>query len=326
MPRYLQASEGQTSYGIESTAYSAASSSTTYFGLIRDEHTPPVPNPQTTMTTSGADRQPYVNSPDPIDYSWTVPYDLLDHNAPLEIAMGSRTTSAKDPDSDGSDEYNEHLFELANRLPTATVQVNQADVDLEAKYIGCKSTLSISASQGDPLGIEQEIMAQSYTYDDTVSTAPDLSIPQLTPFRFHHVGDVVLSNPSDGSAIKSLATVSAADISVDSGLEANHHSGREPYAIKETTAADLLDASMDFTIEDLDLFKRAADAAAPVDIELPFVRDTDGSGNEIDAAYIRLTDVDITAAPVPRASEGDLVPTVEVAPTGMEIEIREPLV
>jgi len=321
MPRYLQASEGQTSYGIEGTAYNQASSSTTYFGLIRDEHEPPVPNPQTSMTTSGADRQPYVNSPDPIDYQWTVPYDLLDHNAPLEVAMGSRTSSTQN--SGASDEYTEHLFELANRLPTMTVQHNQADTDLEAHYIGCKSNLSISFSQGDPVQLEQEIMAQSYTYDDTVSTAPDLSIPQTTPFRFHHVGDVTLSNPSDGSTIKTLATISSGDVGLDNGLEANHHSGREPYAIKETSAAGLFDTSMDFTITDLDLFKRAADAAAPVDIEIPFVRETVNS-TPIDAAYIRLLECDITSAPVPRPSEGDLVPNIEVMPTGLEIEIREP--
>ena len=322
MPRYLQASAGQTSYGIEDTRYTQASDPTTYFGLIRDEHEPPVPNPQTPMTTSGADRKPIVNSPDAIEYSWTVPYNLLDHNAPLEIAMGSRTSQTVN--SGAADEYTEHLFELANRLPTATVQVNQEDVDYEGYYIGCKSNLSLSFARGDPLQVEQELMAQSFDYADNVGSMPDLSIPSRTPFRFHHIGgSVTLSDPSDGSTVKSLATATSGDIGIDNGLEANHHSGREPYAVKETSAEELFDVSLDFTITDLDLFKRAADADAPVDIELPFVRE-EANGTPIDAVYVRLEEAELTSAPVPRPSEGDLEPTIEVQPTGMEIEIREP--
>lgn len=322
MVRYLQASEGQTSYGIESSAYTQASSSTTPFGIIRDDHDPPAPNPQQALPTEGAGRKPYVNSPEPIDYEWSIPFDVLDHNAPFEIALGSRTSTTKN--SGNADEYTEHLFQLANRLPTATIQHNQADVGLEAHYIGTKGNLSLSASQGEILGAEMTTKPAALTYSTGVSTAPSLGIPEMTPFRFNHVGDVTLSDPSDGSTIKTLATISAVDWSIDNGLEANHHGGREPYAIKETTAGELFGTnSYDLTIEDLDLYKRAVDDKAPVDIEVPFVRET-ANGTDIDAVYIRDLNAKITSAPVPRPSEGDLVPSVEVSPTDAEIEIREP--
>lgn len=326
MPRYFQASEGQLSYGIEGTKYSTATDATTYFGLIREESTPPNPNPQTPMSTDGTPRKPYVNSPDPIEYQWTIPFNVLDHEAPFEVALGSRTTTTKN--SGSSNEYTEHLIETASRLPTMTVQQNQVDAGLEAKYIGTKSNLTLSFSQGEPVNAEMEVMAATQTYSENVTTAPTLGssgVPQKTPFRFHHVGDVTLSDPSDGSTIKSLATISSGEAGIDNGLEADHHKGREAYAIVEGSAEDIFDSSMDFTIEDLDLYKRAADAAAPVDIEVPFVRETDsGTSTAIDAMYLRLLGCDITNAPVPDAGEGSLVPSIDVQPTDMEIEIRTP--
>jgi hypothetical protein len=322
MVRYAQASEGQTSYGIEGTRYSQASSSTTYFGFIRDDHEPPAPNPHQTLTTEGADRVPYVNSPEPIDYEWTVPFDVLDHNAPFEVALGSRTSTTKN--SGSADEYTEHLFELANRLPTMTLQHNQADLSLEAHYIGTKANLSLSASQGEILSAEMTVRPAQLTYNDSVSTTPNLGIPEQDPFRFSHVGDMTLTDPSNGSTIKTVAEITAVDWSIDNGLEANHHGGREPYAIKETTAGDLLGTNTyDVTITDLDLYKRAVDNQARVNIEVPFVRDTE-SGTDTDAIYIRDKKAKIVDAPVPRSSEGDLVPSIEVAPTDTEIEVREP--
>jgi len=326
MPRYFQASEGQLSYGIEGTKYTAASDATVYFGLIRDESTPPNPNPQTPMSTDGTPRKPHLNSPDPIEYQWTVPFNVLDDNAPFEVALGQRATTTKN--SGSSNEYVEHLFTTASRLPTMTVQHNQVDAGLEAQYIGTKSNLTLSWSQGEPVNAEMEVMATTRTMSTGVSTAPTLGssgVSEKTPFRFNHVGDVTLSDPSGGSTIKTLATISSGEASVDNGLEADHHKGREPYSVVEGSAEDIFEATLDFTITDLDLYQRAAEAKDPVDIEIPFIRQVDSStSTAIDAMYVRLLKADLTNAPVPDASEGKLEPTVDVAPTDMEIEIRTP--
>lgn len=331
MPRYAQASQGQYSFGIEGTPYSEASDLTSVFGLIREDSTPPNPNPQTPMGSTGARRGPHVNSPDPREYDWSIPFQPVDHQAPYEVALGSRATTPMDPDSDSTDEYNEHLITEADRLPTMTVAHGQGDLGsafLE-KFIGAKASLSLSASQGEPVSGELDVIAANRTYNDS-ATLPSITIPELTPFRFWMAGDMALTDPSDGSTVKNVATIGSFDFSWDNGLEAQHHGSsydsREAYAVAETTGEGKYDMSVSVTIEDLDLYKRAADNSAEVDVEIPLIRGEDGSGNVIDAMYIRLLGCEITSSPIPNATEGSLVPDVELSPTNTEIEIREPLV
>lgn len=327
MPRYLNASKGQISYGIEGTAYSKAASLNTHFGLVTDDVEPPNPNPHTAKSSGGQRRGPYVNSPDAKEYEFEVPFELVDHNAPLELALGQRTTTAKDPDGDGTDEYNEHLITEKDKLPTATLQHQQKDADLQAWYTGCKANLELNAQQGEALSGNLSILSPSMDFDDTVTTGyTTLSIPQISPYRFWMKGDVELTNASDGTAVKTLATVSGISLSWDNGLEVNHHGdGRDGYSVKETTSAEKYDHSVTLTVTDTDLYKRAANNEASVDIEVPFFRDP-GATSHYDAVYIRLLDCELIDAPIPNPADGDVEAEVGVLPTNTEIELRESLV
>ena len=325
--RYFAASLGQVSYGIEGTKYSKAGTLDNYFGLLTEDIEPPNPNPHTAKATGGKRRGPYVNSPDAKEYELEVPFEVLDHNAPFELALGERTTTAKDPDDDSTDEYNEHLITEADKLPTATIQHQQTDADLQAWYIGGKSNLELSAQQGEALSGSMSFMFPKMDFDDAVTTGyTELSIPEISPYRFWMKGDVELTDPADDSAVKTLATVSGFSSSWDNGLEVNHHGdGRDGYSVKETTAAEKYDHSLTVTIVDTDLYRRAANNEASVDIEIPFYRDPSAT-DHYDALIVRLLDCDIVNAPMPNPSEGDLEAEIAVQPTNTEIEIREPLV
>ncbi|MFC7196970.1 hypothetical protein ACFQL4_23780 [Halosimplex aquaticum] len=196
--RYAQASQGQVSYGREGTAYERAGATDSYFGIITDDVEVANPNEATPMATSGGRRGPHVNSPDPRTYELEVPFLVLDANAPFEFALGNRSETSKNPDgTDGSgDEYTEHLFTEADRLPTMSIEHQQADMDFTEWFVGTKANLELSAEQGEPLEATMSMTAADREYDDASSSATDLSIPQgRSPFRFWMAGDVTLSNP-----------------------------------------------------------------------------------------------------------------------------------
>lgn len=326
--RYAQASKGQVGYGDEGTDYTKSASLATYFGLVTEDVEPPNENPHSPYATGGERRGPHVLSADPKEHSLDVPYLVLDHEAPFEYALGSRTTTAKDPDGDATNEYNEHLITESDTLPTFTLEHQQTDLDLQSWYIGCKSDLSLSASQGEALSATQSITSGIHDFDDTVTTGyTDLSVPQSkSPFKFWMKGDVSLTATSDGTAVKTIATVTGLDLSWSNGLEVNHHGdGRDGYSVKETTSADKYDHTLSLEVTDTDLFKRAANNEALVDVEIPFFRDP-AAANQYDALYIRLKEAKIVDAPIPNASSGSLEADVGILPRTTEIEIREPLV
>jgi hypothetical protein len=324
--RYAQASNGQVSYGSESTAYSKASDTNTYFGLVNDDVEIANPNEVTPMA-GGPRRGPHVNSPDAKTYEFEIPFLVLDSNAPFEYALGDRTTTSKDPDgtSGSGDEYDEHLITEADRLPTMTVEHQQSDIDLKEWFVGSKANLQLEAEQGEALSATMNVVGAKHEYDDSASSDTALNIPSnRSPFRFWMAGDVSLSNPSDGSTVDTVATVTGLDLSWDNGLEAQHHGdGREAYAVAETTAAEKYDMSVTANVEDASLYKRAADAKAPVDVEIPFYRDP-GAADITDALYIRLNECTVTSAPIPDASEGTIEAEIGLAPRETEIEIRQP--
>lgn len=327
--RYALASKGQVGWSTEATAYTKDTSSLTYFGLVVDDVDPPNENPHTAMSTGGERRGPHLNSPDSREYNFDVPYVVHDHEAPFEFALGQRSTTAKDPDTDGTDEYNEHLFTEVDKLPTFTIEHQQEDLDLQSWYVGCKSNLQLQASQGDALSATQEVYSGIHSYDDTVTTGyTDLAVPNsFSPFKFWMKGDVSLTKSSDDSAVKTVATVTSIDFSWTNGLSVEHHGdGRDGYVVVEDTSADKYDMSIGINVIDTDLFARAADNEANVDVEVPFYRDPSFSTTEpYDAIYIRLNDCTIVDAPVGNPSSGPVEGDVGIMPRNTEIEIREPL-
>lgn len=326
--RYAQANSGQVSYGIEDASYSKASATDDYFGLVTEDVEVPNPNEVTPMATGGSRRGPHVNSPDAAEYEFDVPFQVLDHNAPFHVALGDLSvTEGVDPDgtTGSGDEYDEYLFTEADRLPTMTVEHYQSDLDFREWFVGSKASLQLEAEQGETLSATLSVLAARREYDDAATSSTDLSIPSgKSPFRFWMKGDVSLSNPDDGSSVDTLATVSGMDLSWDNGLEAQHQGdGREAHAIAETTAAEKYDMTLTVNVVDTDLYKRAAEDEAPVDVEIPFFRNP-GASTVTDALYVRLKECTVTSAPIPKAGEGTVEAEIGLAPRDTEIEIRTP--
>lgn len=327
--RYLLGSRGICTYGVEGTPYTVASDPTTEFGFITDEVEPPNPNPHTAMPTAGHDG-PYVNSPDQKEYEFDVTVIPTNEQVPVETALGSRTMTENLEDG-----YEAYTFTEERPLETMTVRHVQEDADMVARYVGSKSNLSISASQDEPVEFDFSVTSAKMEYDDT-EAAPSVSasLPQdQSPYRFHMLGSVTLSNPSDDSLIKEVATITDVDFNWDNGLEVNHHGqadagdseeGRDAYSVSEETNAERYDMSMDIKVEDKELYTRAANNDAAVDIEVPFTRQS-ASGVITDGIIIRMSDCTITDAPIPNNPEGSIDGSVKFMPLSTELEIRTPL-
>lgn len=325
--RYALSSEGGLTYGIEADPYERAADPTIDPGITNEEIEPPNPNEHTAMAHGGAGRSVFVLSPDERDYEFDVPTVVHDGNAPFEIALGSRTETTRNEGAD--DEYEEVLFEEADRLPTATFRHFQTDLDFVSYYVGTKASLDVEWDAEDPLQATFSCTAAALSYDDEeepADTDPDLDT-DVSPYRAHMAGDVTLSEPDDGGVVSEIATVTGGSLSWDNGLEAQHHggdSGREAYAVAETTAADgRYDMSITVNVTDTDLFARAYENAAPVDVEIPFIRE-EANETRTDAVIVRLQRCRIVDAPIPAGGEDVVETDVQVFPESTEIEVRVP--
>jgi len=323
--RYGLGGNGLLSYAIEQTKYSQETDPSTEFGITNEEIEPSNENPHTGMPTGGGGRQPYVQSPDPKEHNFDIPTVVHNSDAPMEIALGSRTTT------DQTD-YTEHLFEEADRLPTATIRHVQEDLDFVAYYVGCKANLTAEWSLGDPLQLSFDVTAASLEFDDTES-APSVSptlATDVSSYRAHMQGNLTLNDASDDSLVQEVATINGGTYGVDNGLEVQHHGGdgtganREGYSVAETTAADKYDISFDHNVTDTELYKQAVENDLLLDAEIPFVRQYDGS-QIIDGIIFRASECKIVDAPMPRPGEGVIEGSVDLQPQGgVEIEVRAP--
>ena len=315
--RFAQATEGFETYGIEGNSYEKSGDLGNHFGFVRDDVDYPNPNPQTPMTTGGVGRSPYVNSPDPIEREFDLTATVIDDSTPFELAFGQRTTTSETG-------YDQHVFTETDVLPTATIEHVQEDLDLVEWFIGCKASLGISAASGDALTADFSFTAADHDFSEDANEAAALDVPELDPYRFNMIGEVTLTDPSDGSTVDSIATPNSIDFSWDNGNEIQHHGqGREGYAVAETTVEERYDMSMSVNVVDLELYKRAAENQAPVDVEVVFDRDY-GWDDPTDAVIIRLMNCTFTEAPVPNQTEGVVEADVEFLPTESEIEVRSP--
>jgi len=74
----------------EATPYTAETTIDNYFGIIEDEVELPNPNEQTMLPSIGHDRRPFVASPDPRAYEFSIPCKPVDGRVPLETCIGQR--------------------------------------------------------------------------------------------------------------------------------------------------------------------------------------------------------------------------------------------
>lgn len=305
--RYAAATHGHVSFGIESNPYTQASDPDQHFGLLDGDVSFPNENPVTSFAGAGR-RGPHVNSPDPRSYSFDVGFAVQDANAPLEVALGERTTTSQT-------DYDEHVFTEATILPTMTVEHRQTDIGLTEWFVGCKADLDLEAQQGDPLSATLSLTGASREYDTNTSPGP-IEEPELSPYRFSMLGDVMLGSTH-------VANVSGVNLSWSNGLEAdNHGSGRDAYKVKETTSGDKYDMSITAGVVDTSAYVAAAENDAPVDVEVPFYRDS--GPDYADALIVRLLDCTVTDAPIPKGESGDIEQEIGLQPRNTEIEIREP--
>lgn len=329
MSRYALGSKSVVTYGLEGTKYQKATDTTTEFGVTPNDIDVPNENPQTAMATGGAGRTVYLNSPDEKEYNFSVDAVVHDENVPFEIAIGSSSTTQVDVDSDGTDDYEEIIWTESDRLETATVRHINEDLDHVIYFVGTKASMGLSWSQGDPLEASFDLVPAFAEYDQTES-APSFT-PSLdntkTPFRAHHLGKIDFSRSSDDTSIKELATVMSGDLSLDNGLEVNHHGrGRDGYSVSEETSADgRHDHTLEVKVTDDTLHKEAYENGKPVDVEIPFTREEHSNGEMIDGLIVRLKRCAITNANIPAPGEGTVEGEISLMPTEIEIEMRVPL-
>lgn len=318
--RYALADEGQATYAIESSAYSKESTVDQYLGyLTEDISFPGGQNPHTQHSSGGTDRKPYNQSPDVKEFDFEIPILPYDSNIPLEIAIGSRAQEDI-TDDDGAKVGTRHKFRLGNTLPTATIRHDQKDLGVSEWFIGTKASLDIEASIGDPLQMTLNCMAAKHEFDDAPESFPSLELPkQKSLFRFHMRKGITLGADP-------LLALSGFSASIDNGLEALYHgeNNRDAYAIAETTNSDLFDVTLNATILDLDLYKKAVNNESKVDIEIPIIRGEAEDGTNNDGVVVRFLNSNILTADIPFQSEGNLEHDIEVAPEGFEVDILEP--
>ncbi len=316
------ADEGEVSYGIEGTPYSEASDLSKYFGYVQDEvDFPGGHNPHVAMNSAGTSRKPHHNASDNKEYEFDIPVIPYNENIPLEVALGSKTQT--DITNDSSDIVGQkYTFEETNTLPTMTVAHAQQDLGVLEKYIGAKASLSVEAAIGDPLTMTLECMAQSHTYTESPGSYPATEVPSTKdPYRFHMRQGVMY----DETPLLSFAGFS---FTLDNGLEAQHHgdNAREPYSIVESTSTDKYDLTLTSKILDLDLFKKAADDSAEINVTIPFVRGKSSDGTINDSIEFVFSNCTIASHNLPLQNEGALETDIELMPTSVMAVIKVPAV
>lgn len=330
--RYALGSKGVVTYGLETNKYEKASSPDLEFGLTPNDIDIPNENPHTAMATGGNGRKVYLNSPDEKNYNFSVGTVVFNEDIPFEIAIGSRTTTKVDVNSSGTDDYKKIVWNESDRLETCTIRHLNADLDHVQYFIGCKASVSLSWDTDEHLEAEFDITPAKADYDPSESPSsfsPSLSQDKV-PFRATHQGNLKFTNPQDDTLIREVATVMAGELSIDNGLEPNHHgNGRDAYSVSEETGADgKHEHSFDVKVSDTEMFKRAFENDVPVDAEIPFIRDTetiDGSEEVVDGLFIRFKNATILNADIPYTAEGTVEGSIELAPREIEIEMRVPL-
>lgn len=325
--RYLLGSRGVLLYAIETDPYTEETDIADFdeLGYTTEDFEPPNENPHTPLPTGGVDG-PYINSPDPREHAFDPTVVPVDDRVPLELAFGNRTE-----DNNVDDGYDYSRFTVDRPLPTATLLHRQEDADLQVPYIGCKASVSFSWSQGDPLNVDFSFTAARQGDPVSVDTY-DTNLPEgLQPFRSEMQGVVTVD---DGNGFeREIATVTGGELGIDNGLEVNHHgrndtdnpAGREGYSVSEETNAErFTEQTLEVKPTDDELYRRAAENDAPINYEVPFVRESSG-GVVTDGLIITGTDTPVVDFPMPYQAEGSLETTMTLQPTDFEVEIREPL-
>lgn len=312
MVRKLQASKGTVSWGAETEPYTRAATANTPFGLITSAIDWPAANPKTPKGSVGHRRGPFLYSADEYDLSFSIPFEVLDDNAPFQCALGKSETVA-------GTGYTGKKFTELDTLPTITVQHTQQDAAFIEYFVGCKADLSLSAKRGEALVATMDFVAASREVETSVSSFPAVTVPALQPYRFWMIGAraTVGGDP--------LASITSLDATWNNGLEPYGADGaRGAYDVAEGEAEGKYDVKIGFLPTDNSLFAAAWADGDPVDIVIPFLRAGSDVATATDAVIVTFEDCTILDAPIPIGEKGSLESVLSVGPLNSSIEIRVP--
>lgn len=312
MVRRLQASKGMVAWGEETVPYTRAATANTPFGLITSAIDWPAANPKTPKGSVGHRRGPFLYSADEYDLSFSIPFEVLDDNAPFQCALGKSETVT-------GTGYTGKKFTELDTLPTITVQHAQQDAAFIEYFVGCKADLSLSAKRGEALVATMDFVAASREVETSVSSFPAVTVPALQPYRFWMIGAraTVGGDP--------LASITSLDATWNNGLEPYGADGaRGAYDVAEGEAEGKYDVKIGFLPTDNSLFAAAWADGDPVDIVIPFIRAGSDVATATDAVIVTFEDCTILDAPIPIGEKGSLESVLSVGPLNSSIEIRVP--
>lgn len=321
--RYAHGVNGQFSYGMEPTPYTKAVDPITYFGYLEDDVDPANGvNPLDPLGGGSTRRRgPYNYARGHKDYAFTIPVKPFDHNLPLETALGERTITDVFDSATGLVKIaDRHRFTEAPTLPTMTVMHGHTDLDFLEWWIGVKSSLKISLTNGELVSSDLDLVGAKYDLDDESPTIPDVKAPNdKSPMSFVDMVDVLFG-------VDPIATLNSADFGWDNGLAGRFHGTREAYVITEDTAKGKYDMKFNWDIIDLSLMKHALNDSAPKDLTVPLVRGRTEEDDINDGMIITLQSCRVSNAPTPFRTEGVLEGEVALNPLNTYIDILTPVV
>lgn len=334
MVNYALGSNSYFLWGEETTPFTVAPSIGKNFGLIADDVSPPNPNKKTPLPTIGSRRAPHTWADDPKELAFDIPFHVQHADAPFHVALGQKVVTSI-PDSGGGapggDQYTKTLFTEASILPTITVEHGSVDLNILQQFIGVKASLGLTTQKGESLKANLGLTPTKETHNATNPTFQTPSLPTNEPFRFSHIQYAKLfAGGTVGGArtlVKDLTTVDSFDFNWNPSLEQVFHggSGREGHITVEGDPAGLYDMKIGITDADSDVFTRAADDSALVDLEVALARKVAATTNVLqDALIVRLINCTILDAPVPAPSAGRIKSDVPLGPLNTQIEIRTP--
>lgn len=162
----------------------------------------------------------------------------------LKGAFGSASVSVSDPDNDNTDEVGTHTFDVADELPSYSVELGLGDVET-VRHVGVGiDTLSLEHSAGDRLSMSADMPAKE----------PDRSVSRATPSYddlrsfVYHDGTVDI--------FQTDRTVDLQDVSFElaNNLEKRNRDARTPAKMGVGERVITWSATLDF--ENTDIFER----------------------------------------------------------------------
>jgi len=221
----------------------------------------------------------------------------------------------------------EYIFDDENILGTATLYRGQKDLGIEQIYAGCKASLNISSSVGNPIKAVFDFLGTHYDFNTAVVgfQEPSTALSSLEPYRQSMISDSQI-NAAGGGVVKDLVAIQGFDFKWDNGLKIEHSRGhvrdaawgREGYVIVEEANADRYDMSLEVIITDTTELEEAYNNDTLFDI---YIKAERTPADDTETIEIWLYSVKFASVPVPMPASGALKATLKVHPLDTRIRM-----